>query len=360
MKLAVGLSLTFIDQALRWDRDLLDRFRSLVQHANTELVAVEPRHGFVMLWDIEQFVRQMRRAADRLEEVFGVRPRAADTTELMMSDVLYHALAHAGYEVGFVDGRAWVLNGRPPTKVFHSGQKLKLLARHHALSDDVGYRFSNRGWECWPLMADRYANWLAANPGDVVVLGWDFETFGEHHRAETGIFEFLDALPEAVRRAGMSFRTPSEAVTRHGDAAMTLPLPAFPSTWAGSGGLEFFLGNGVQQALFQLMMQAYNKARLCGEPDLLDLAMLLAQSDNLHLVQWYGRAGDEAEVSAYFTPGEWWALGPNGIAWEMQQVYKNFIGALRPHGAPEPEVASVASAASAPKRSAPHPVGTGG
>jgi alpha-amylase len=359
MKLAVGLSLTFIGQALRWDRDLVDRFGRLVRHPNTELVAVEPVHSFVMLWDIEQFVRQMRRAADRLEDVFGVRPRAADTTELMMSDVLYHALAQAGYDLGFIEGRAWVLNGRLPTKVFHSGQRLKLLARHHALSDDVGYRFSNRGWECWPLMADRYAAWLAANPGDVVVLGWDFETFGEHHRVETGIFEFLDALPEAVRAAGMSFRTPSEAVTLHGDDATTLPLPAFPSTWAGSGGLEFFLGNGVQQALFQLMMQAYNKARLCGEPDLLDLAMLLAQSDNLHLVQWYGRSGDEAEVSAYFTPGEWWALGPDGIAWEMQQVYKNFIGALSPRTDPEPAVASAPSRAVASERLAAHPVGTG-
>jgi alpha-amylase len=257
-----------------------------------------------------------------------VRPRTADTTELMMSDVIYHALALAGYEVGFIDGRAWVLQGRPPTKVFHSGQALKLLARHYSLSDDVGYRFSNRGWDLWPLMADRYAAWLAANPGDVVALGWDFETFGEHHRAETGIFEFVEALPAAVQQTGMAFRTPTEAVARHGPRAAFLPLPAFPATWAGSGGMEFFLGNEVQQAILQLMMQAYNKARLYGDTALRDLALLLAQSDNLHLVQWYGRSGDEAAVSAYFTPREWWALGPDGIVWEMQQVYKNFIACM--------------------------------
>jgi alpha-amylase len=328
MKLAMGFSMTFLDQALRWDPELLDRFRLLVRHPHVELVAVEPAHSFVMLWDADQFVIRMRTAADKLEAVFGVRPRTADTTELMMSDVIYHALALAGYEVGFIDGRAWVLQGRPPTKVFHSGQALKLLARHYSLSDDVGYRFSNRGWEHWPLMADRYAAWLAANPGDVVVLGWDFETFGEHHRAETGIFEFLEALPAAVQQTGMAFRTPTEAVARHGPRAALLPLPAFPATWAGSGGMEFFLGNEVQQAILQLMMQAYNKARLYGDTALRDLALLLAQSDNLHLVQWYGRSGDEAAVSAYFTPREWWALGPDGIVWEMQQVYKNFIACM--------------------------------
>jgi hypothetical protein len=36
----------------------------------------------------------------------------------------------------------------------------------------------------------------------------------------------------------------------------------------------------------------------------------------------------DAEVSAYFTPKEWWNLGPYGIIWEMQQVYKNFIRAI--------------------------------
>jgi alpha-amylase len=328
MKLAIGFSMSFLDQARRWDPDLLDRFRQFVRHPHVELVAVEPTHSFVMVWDAEEFVVRMRTVADRLEALFGVRPRAADTTELMMSDVIYHSLALAGYDIGFIDGRAWVLQGRPPTKVFHSGQAMNLLARHYVLSDDVGYRFSNRSWECWPLMADRYAAWLAANPGDVVVLGWDFETFGEHHRAETGIFEFMEALPAAVHAAGMEFRSPTEAVARHGRRATLLPLPAFPATWAGSGGMEFFLGNSVQQAILQLMMQAYNKARLCGDPALRDLALLLAQSDNLHLVQWYGRSGDEATVSAYFTPGEWWALGPEGIAWEMQQVYKNFIGCM--------------------------------
>jgi alpha-amylase len=274
----------------------------------------------------------MRHAADRLEEVFGVRPVVADTTEMMMSDPIYHALDQAGFEGGFMDGRPWVMAWRQPTHLYHHGDgSMKLFARHYALSDDVGYRFSNRAWDGWPLMADTYADWLAGQPGKLVVLGWDFETFGEHHPPESGIFNFLDALPEAARERGLTFRTPSEAIDRHGVTSHPLPLPAFASTWAGSGGLEFFLGNGAQQAVFHLMMQAYQKACLTGDPDLVDLALWLAQSDNLHLIQWHGRSGSEAEVSSYFTPQEWWALTPDGIIWEIQQVYKNFIIALNDH-----------------------------
>ena len=329
LKLSIGFSLSFVEQAQRWAPDLLDQFRTLVQHENVELVAVEPTHSFVLLWDLPAFMERMSEVRDRLESIFGERPVVADTTEMMMSDGIYHALDRAGFRGGLVDGRAWVMEWREPTYLYHhGGGNLKLLARHYPLSDDVGYRFSDRDWDGWPLMADEYAQWIASSPGHVAVLGWDFETFGEHHPPESGIFDFLDALPRAFDEAGLSFATPSEALDRYGATSDDLPLSPFPSTWAGSGGLEFFLGNAAQQAVYMLMMQVYQKARLTGDPAWIDLAGWLAQSDNLHLIQWYGRSGSEAEVSAYFTPKEWWSLGPDGIIWELQQVYKNVIAAL--------------------------------
>jgi alpha-amylase len=92
--------------------------------------------------------------------------------------------------------------------------------------------------------------------------------------------------------------------------------------------MEFFLGNPSQQAIFRLMHSVLNKARLTDDPCLMDQAMWLLQSDNLHLIQWAGRSGSEAEVSAYFTPDEWWKLGPDAILTEQQRVYTNFIRAM--------------------------------
>ena len=79
------------------------------------------------------------------------------------------------------------------------------------------------------------------------------------------------------------------------------------------------------------MLVAYNKARMTGNEQLVDLALWLLQSDNLHWLQWYGHWGPEAEVSAYFTPREWWALGAERIVWEQQRVYLNFLAALDPY-----------------------------
>ena len=263
-----------------------------------------------------------------LESNFGQSPRVTDTTELCMSDGIALALADAGFAGGFIDGRQWVMNWRQPTYLYRAAHRLSLLARHPNLSDDVGYRFSDRNWSGWPLMADTYASWLSAAAGDLVVLGWDYETFGEHHGAGTGIFDFVRELPAEVHARKGRFLTASEAIGAHGGHSHGLPLPMFPVSWAGSGGLEFFLGNAAQQAVFQLMLHAYNKARLTGDPGVIDLALWLLQSDHLHLIQWFGRQGAEAEVSAYFTPREWWRLGGDGIVREIVQVYENFVIAI--------------------------------
>jgi glycosyltransferase involved in cell wall biosynthesis len=321
-KLAIGFSLTFLEQAQRWDEELLDRFSDLAQHENTELVAVEPTRSILSLWDIPRFVTQMSRAADRIEALFGVRPTIADTTGLIMSDVIYHALDQAGFKASFMDGRSHILDWRQPTHLYHhDGGQMKLFTRHLNLSEDVAARFSEQSWSEWPLMADKYADWLAGNTGQLVVLGWDLETFGKHQRAGSGIFDFLAALPGEAYKRGLSFVTPGEAVDHYGDDSCDLPLPA------GVQGLQSsLLGNEVQQTLFQLMMQAYSKALLTGDAAFVDIALWLAQSDNLQLLAGNGRTA--AESSAAFIPQERQTLGNEGIAIEMHQIYHNFIAAL--------------------------------
>ena len=328
MKLSIGFSFSILRQMESWDKNLFDLFQRLVAHPNVELVDVEPYHSFLPLCDLEAFIKRMSKSREDLNKIFGKKPVVTDTTEMLMSSGIYQALNEAGFKGALLDGRPWVMEWREPTHLYHMGKDMALLARHYDLSDDVGYRFSNKGWSGFPLLADSYSHWLRETWGDFVVLAWDYETFGEHHSRDTGIFDFMRHLPDELGRRGIRTLTPSEVIDEYSDRSFHLPLPAFPCTWAGNGGMEFFLGNAAQQAVFQLMLLAYNKALLTKDKKLIDIAIWLLQSDNLHLIQWFGRYGPEAEVSAYFTPQEWWQLGPNGIVWEIQQVYKNFINAL--------------------------------
>jgi alpha-amylase len=329
-KLGLGFSVSFLWQLRRWDRTLAELFRRLVSHPNCELVGVEPYHSFAFAIDIRLFLREMHRGKVYAEEFFDKEIHITDTTEMVMNNEIYYALCQSGYRAGMLDGRPWVMEWREPTHFYSHGERgLALFCRHHELSDDVGYRFSNRTWAGYPLHADTYASHLRKAWGDLVFIGWDFETFGEHHNLDTGIFEFMRALPPQLKKQGVRCLLPSEAVEEFGAANLPdLPLPEFGTTWAGSGGMEFFLGNTSQQAIFRLMHSVLHKARLTGDRTLVDLALWLLQSDNLHLIQWAGRTGSEAEVSAYFTPDEWWDLGPDRILTEQQRVYTNFIRAM--------------------------------
>ena len=366
MRLSLGFSLSFVQQAQQWDPELLDLFREVVAEDNVELIGVEPYHSFLFLLDISTFVLRMRWMADEMERIFGKRPTITDTTEMSMSSLLYDALDSAGFRGALLDGRAWVMDWRESTHLYQAsdeepfpseiGQKTTsvpatgrrtkrlvngderenapyLLARHLQLSDDVGYRFTNRSWSNYPLYVETYADWIAQTRGDFVFLGWDFETFGEHHRRDSGIFEFMRALPDALARRDITTQTPSMLIERYSTTGQVyhLPLPVYPSTWAGNGGMEFFLGNAAQQEIFRLMDYVYSMAKLTENPDALNLAIWLAQSDNLHLIQWFGRSGPEAEVSRYFTPEEWWQLGAQRIIAEQRQVYFNALNALEPY-----------------------------
>src|SRR5690606_27886067 len=108
------------------------------------------------------------------------------------------------------------------------------------LSDDIAFRFGNKGWEEYPLSAEKFARWVNQINGDGYLcnLFMDYETFGEHQWADTGIFKFLEKLPEAIfdvahKADGTTenhFITPSEALKRF-DPIGEYDVPDFIS-WA--------------------------------------------------------------------------------------------------------------------------------
>jgi alpha-amylase len=327
-KMAIGFSNSFLLQAEAWRPALLEDLRRLCSSANVEVVCVEPYHSWLCYLDIRAFQERMRWARTRLEALFQKPVTVTDTTEMFMSNDVYFALQACGFRAALMEGRRWQLGERDPTYLYrHPGQAMSLLCRHHDLSDDVGYRFTDQAWESWPLRPQAYADWIRRAWGDLVVVGWDYETFGEHHRRDSGILKFVPRLNSALKRMGVRMLLPSEALEELGDSRQEIAVSEYGTTWAGEGGMEFFLGNEAQQVLFRLMNHAYSKALLTGDPGLVETACWLAQSDNLHLIQCFGRSGDEAQVSSYFTPDEWWQLGDAGIVREQQRVYVNFIRA---------------------------------
>src|SRR5581483_6963859 len=348
LRIALGFTLSFVRQAERWEPALLDLFRELAAEEGVEIVGADPYHSLHCLVDLPGFTMRMRWMADEIERIFGRRPTVTATTEMCMSASIYDALDAAGFRGAFIENNPRIMQWRSSNYLYRSGDgqscalEIKLpsrarrgsaksagrdrpgppytaelinerspclLACHQELSADVGLRFSNRAWSSYPLYADTYARWIAQAQGDFIVLGWDFETFGEHQASSSGIFEFMQALPGELTRHGVSMRTPAELIDSYADErAYHLPLPLQPVTCSDAYGLESISGYGPQGKLFQLMRDVYNLARLTENPEMLDLAIWLMQSDHLRLFQW-----------------------PGNLLWERCQVYLNALEAFEPY-----------------------------
>ena len=225
-------------------------------------------------------------------------------TELIYSDAIGERVHELGFNTMLTEGAKHILGWRSPDYVYVNDRQegLRLLLRNYKLSDDIAFRFSNKGWSEWPLTGEKYLGWLKsdAKDGDVVNLFMDYETFGEHQKAASGIFDFMRYLPEAVIKDGtFAFATPSEAAAAHNPIS-SLEV-AEPISWADEErDVTAWLGNELQQEAFNKLYGLYEKVALINDPALFNDFGHLQESD--HFYYMCTKFFSDGEVHKYFNP----------------------------------------------------------
>ncbi|MGC8937141.1 MAG: alpha-amylase, partial [Candidatus Methanomethylicaceae archaeon] len=192
-----------------------------------------------------------------------------------------------------------VLGWRSPNYMYKAkGSNVSVFMRNYMLSDDIGFRFTSRDWVGWPLTAEKYAEWLEKSQGDVIFIAMDFETFGEHHWADSGILEFMRALPKEVKKYGdMRFATPSEAASRL-KPVDEVDVPEAIS-WADlERDLSAWLGNDLQKHCFDVVKYLEPMAKSVGGR-FLRVWRYFTTSDYYHYMSTKG--GGAGAVHSYFS-----------------------------------------------------------
>jgi len=303
-KASFSISGSALDQLERWAPDVIASYQRLAATGCVELLGETHHHSLAGVAHPGEFAAQVALHAARIEALFGRRPQVFRNTELMFSDALAGPIAALGFRGVLAEGAERVLGWRSPNFVYASRPEpaLGLLLKNYRLSDDIAFRFGDRGWSEHPLSVEKFAGWIHAvnGCGTVVNLFMDYETFGEHQWAETGIFEFMRRLPDAILdHADGGFVTPSEALARH-PAAGTAEFRDWVS-WADSErDLTAWLGNRMQRAALEQLMALREPVRATGDPALLETWRRLSTSDHLYyMCTKYFADGD---VHKYFSP----------------------------------------------------------
>jgi alpha-amylase len=285
-KISYSISGTALDQFEMYAPEVLASFKELAATGCVEFLAETYAHSLSSLTSRDEFTRQVKEHSDRIELLFGKRPVVFRNTELIYSDHISSMVSDMGFEAMLTEGAGHILHWKSPNFLYCStvNPRLKLLLKNYRLSDDIAFRFSQRDWEGWPLTAEKYAGWLNAVPGneEIINLFMDYETFGEHQWEETGIFEFLKALPLHIYRStDYSFVTPSEAIEQlQPIAAVSMPDPV---SWADvERNLSAWLGNDLQDDAYETLYKLEQKMKTCSDRKLLKDWDYLQTSDHFY------------------------------------------------------------------------------
>lgn len=216
-RIAFSISGTALELLQKHRPDVINSFKQLVKTGCVEFFAETYYHSLSWLYSVTEFKRQLKQHEELIRVLFGEQPVVFRNTELIYSNDLAKYIAGLGYKGILCEGSDRILKGRTANQTYaaHGNGDFGLLLRNVRLSDDIAFRFDDSTWNEQPLTAEKYAGWLHKQPGNNcnVNLFFDYETFGIHKKASSGIFEFIKHLPSAVlKNDHWKFVTPSEAL----------------------------------------------------------------------------------------------------------------------------------------------------
>jgi alpha-amylase len=300
-RIAISISGTVIEQMQRFRPDVLASFQELVATGGVELLAETYYHSLAFVHSNKEFDRQVELHLEKLEEVFQIRPRVFRNTELIYNDAIAAKAETMGFDGIIAEGVSHVLDRHSPNFLYRAPTtaRIKTLLRNTTLSDDLGFRYSDPNWLEYPLTAKKFANWLANCDGDIVNLCLDYENIGEHQNKLTGIFDFWEAIPEALSEAGLQWVTPTEAVDLY-RASREYSCGSLTS-WADSErDLSAWMGNAMQQEAIQKIHRLEAEVLAVNDPVLTDYWAKMQTSDHFYWMS--TKDGTDGKVHTYFTP----------------------------------------------------------
>ncbi len=305
VKVAFSISGVFLEQCERYGKDVLESFKQLAETGHVEFIGQTYYHSLAGLYEKKtEFAEQVRAQSQTIKDLFGAAPTMFENTEFLYNNEVAKTVAKLGYQGVFTEGAERILGERSPNYVYTAKDgKLRLLLRNYRLTDDIGFRFSARWWNEWPLTADKYVRWLESAPGSCITIFPDYETFGEHHWPETGIHKFLAALLEEINRSGgLEMAAPSEVIAKNRPVgSIDVSEVGGTVSWADvERDTKSWIGNAMQWAYYSKMGDLEGLARESQNRTFMKLWRYFQISD--HLYYMYTVGGSSGEVHSYFNP----------------------------------------------------------
>lgn len=249
-KLAISLSGVALDLFARFQPELLSQLKHLADTGCVEYLCEPYFHSLAFLFSKPEFREQVALHQQALKNTFGAFPNIFYAHPSTYNNDLASEAEALGFRVILAVSP---IPGQSPAKnrVYQPApcsSSFKLFFENPALADNIR-RFlpdsvpSRRP----PLTAPQFSHHLTHEPGEVVVLAADLNTFEEHNLGTAGAMEFLDHLPGALLADGRKqFETLSQAAKAYPPCS-SISIPGFTSWEEAEQNSREWIGNEMQK-----------------------------------------------------------------------------------------------------------------
>lgn len=299
-KCAYSISGVVLEQLEQYAPEVIDSFKELADTNCVEFLAQPYAHSLSSVFDPAEFKMQVELHSEKIESMFGRKPGAFVNSELIYSDEIGELIYKMGYKTVLIEEAKHVMGWKSPNYVYtHSYQpKMKLLVRNLKLSEDIYLRFSNPSWTDFPLTAEKFIGWIAGSPQEEQIFNiWmGYETLGQIQRFETGIFDFLKAIPYHAMEHQIGFVLPSDAGKKQ-EAAAGLQIPYPISWWGHEKDLSPWNGNDLQHEALEKLYSIGERVRLCRDKPLLRDWLEIQSADHFRYMSHKDAFGSNYETA---------------------------------------------------------------
>ncbi len=302
---SISVSGVALEQFEVYVPEFIDLLKKLAKTGSVEFTATTYAHSLASLFDPEEFEQQIKAQCEKIETLLGVKPKVLRNTELIYCDEFAPQILAMGFKGCITEGAKHILGWKSPNYVYSaaSAPKLKLLLNNSKLVEDIAQRFGDTTWEAYPLTADKYIDWIASTPQEeqIITLCLNLETFGAMQPAQTGIFQFLKALPRFAAERGVEFWTPSMAISKLkavGELAVVHPISGADEARDTSA----WIGNPLQREATDKLYAAGERVRLASDRRLKQDWWYLQAADHFYYMSTKHFGEGHSNFSPYETP----------------------------------------------------------
>jgi len=207
-----GESGTVIEQLITEETDRAAVLLDTLQHPSVESIGQTYYRSVAGLFpDPGEFIFQVSRHADLIEDLSGRRPGVFEANEFVFNSALIDPIRDLGFLAFYTEGSDHLLSTMNPNYVY-SCHNFPVLLRNCRLSEDIAQRFHDHTWDRFPLTAETYARWVAETPGDCIHIRLDAGVFSTTGDTARSFEEFICRLPQALHSHGVATVLPSSVI----------------------------------------------------------------------------------------------------------------------------------------------------